>query len=161
MAFHLASNASWCDLKEVGQQLNFGYYSVAFSKSRAVSGMVQALNVLMTDSIEKSELHDFHTKHFPVGTKRELCGADDAASAGDAQTLSLSVTQVAGLFLLAAVTLVAAAILHVTVDARRRAREWDDVLGSSARGRRGAALPGAGGKDCQDLNGQEPVNGDK
>jgi hypothetical protein len=73
------------------QALNFGYYSIAFSKSRAIAPVVQGLNVLLNDAIEKNELQPFQAANFPPSEKRALCGAN--LDSAEDKSLSLNIRQ--------------------------------------------------------------------
>lgn len=122
MAYFLSTNASWCDLRIVGQPLSFSYYGIAFRRSGALDPVVQSLNVLLTDAMERSELLESKDRQFPPSEKRQVCGALLEAGASR-EAAGLGLVQVAGLFLLGAILLAASTLLHFTVDDKRRRRE--------------------------------------
>ena len=55
--------------------------------------VVQALNVLLNDAIEKNELQNFQGANFPPSEKHALCGAG-AGDEDKSESLSLSIQQV-------------------------------------------------------------------
>ncbi|GBF99964.1 hypothetical protein Rsub_12657 [Raphidocelis subcapitata] len=122
-SYFLSTNQSWCDLRLIGQPLSIGYYSIAFGRIRTLSKKVVAINVLLTEAIEKAELHPYQERHFPETEKRLVCGAQDGDGGAKDATLSLTIKQTAGVFALAAAALVVCWGLHATLDARRRERE--------------------------------------